>query len=124
MFCCLWVSYHSSKRYVVSIEYKICILPTKLHKLVVFHEDWVLLDAEKDVYFNSYVSVHLLHMAFPASLRCMVIVWVAAALGCRWREMNVMFAFTGPKSMLFTKQSMSHLKRMVLNSTINGYWFL
>jgi len=33
-------------------------------------------------------------MAFAASLRCVVIVWVAAAFGWRWREVNVTSAFT------------------------------
>jgi len=33
-------------------------------------------------------------MAFPASVKCVVIVWVAAALGWKWREANVTFVFT------------------------------
>jgi len=33
-------------------------------------------------------------MAFPASARCVMIVWVAGALGWRCREVNVTFPFT------------------------------
>jgi hypothetical protein len=38
--------------------------------------------------------VHLPPVAFPASMRCVVIVWQAVALGWRWMEMNVTFSFT------------------------------
>jgi hypothetical protein len=36
---------------------KICVLSTKLHKCVAFHENWLQLHGEKDAVFSSYTSV-------------------------------------------------------------------
>jgi len=62
-------------------------------------------------------------MAFPASVRCVVIVWVAAAWGWRWREVNVTFAFTSV-SKIHAVYKAEHEPPKIYGFEVNSYRLL
>jgi len=62
-------------------------------------------------------------MAFPASMICVAIVWMAAALGWRWRDVNVTFAFTGV-SKIHAVYKAEHESPEIYSFELNSYWLL
>jgi hypothetical protein len=49
---------HSSTRYIISTERKICVLSIRLQKHDAFQKDYIWLDTEKDFSFRSYACVN------------------------------------------------------------------
>jgi hypothetical protein len=107
----------SSNRYVVSIECKICVLYTKLHKHITIHLDWVLLDAEKDVCVCRQCACLIWHFQHPWD------VWWLYGWWWRWREVNLTFVFTSVSKIRAVYKAERELPE-IHGFKLNSYWLL